>query len=195
MCGAKDVRRSHDRLGERADDIRGNHMSTAAPARRPGAVTAAYVIWLIGAIVSLIGAIFALFVGVIALGAGAAAGGVTGAAAGAVVLVFAIFVFIIAIVELVIVNRMRDGRNWARTVLAGLGILSLIGAIVPWFSAGWNSSSSVSVVQVVILIIAIVLMYVPAANAYFAAGGVTRGSAAAGSPVAPAVDDQRPPVA
>lgn len=146
-------------------------MSTAAPARRPGAVTAAYVIWLIGAIVSLIGSIFALIVGVVAIGAGAAIGGVVGAATGVVVLIFAIFVFIVALIELFIVNRMRDGRNWARVVLTILGILSLLGSIIPWFTAGWNTTSTWSVVQVVVLVIAIVLMYVPAANAYFAADG------------------------
>lgn len=157
-----------------------SHMSTAAPARRPGAVTAAYVIWLIGAIVSLIGSIFALFVGILALTAGTAFGGLAGAAVGAVVLIFAIFVFIIAIIELIIVNRMRDGRNWARVVLTVLGILSLIGSIVPWFSAGFNSTSTWSIVQVVVLVIAIILMYVPAANAYFAEGGTPLAGPAVG---------------
>jgi hypothetical protein len=96
------------------------------------------------------------------------------------VLIFAIFVFVIAIIELIIVNRMRDGRNWARIVLTVLGILSVIGSVVPWFSGGFNSTSFWSVVQVVVLIVAIILMYVPAANAYFASGGAYTGGAGMG---------------
>jgi hypothetical protein len=164
-------------------------MSTAVPARRPGAVTASYIIWLIGAIVSLIGSVFGIFVGIIALTAGAALGGIAGAAVGSVVLIFAIVVLVIAIIELIIVNKMRDGRNWARVVLTVLGILSLVGSITPWFTYGWNSSSAWSLVQVVVLIVAIVLMFVPAANAYFAAGG----SSALGRPASS--DDITPPTA
>ncbi|GAB3794525.1 hypothetical protein GCM10028798_01410 [Humibacter antri] len=106
-------------------------------------------------------------------------------------MIFAIFVFIIAIIELVIVNRMRDGRNWARVVLTILGILSVIGSIVPLFSAGFSSTSFWSLVQVVVLIIAIVLMFVPAANAYFASGGATPSSYA--PPAAPSSAPAAPP--
>jgi hypothetical protein len=142
-------------------------MSTAAPERRPGAVTASYVIWLIGAILSLIGAVFAVVIGIIALTGGAVLGGIAGAAVGSVILIFAIFVFVVAIIELVIVTRMRDGRNWARVTLTVLGILSLLGTISPWFSGDATSSSPWNLVSVVIVLLAIILMYVPAANAYF----------------------------
>ena len=152
-----------------------------APAKRPGAVTAAYVIWLIGAILSLIGSVFALIVGIVAITGGAVFGGIYGAALGSVVLLFAIFVFVLAVIELVIVNRMRDGRNWARITLTVLGILSLLGTAVPWFSGGWDTSSG-GVVSFVIELIAIILMFVPTANAYFAA----RSSAPAAPPVPPA---------
>jgi len=145
-----------------------------APAKRPGAVTAAYVIWLIGAILSLIGSIFALIVGIVALTGGAVFGGIYGAAAGSIVLLFAIFVFVLAIIELIIVNRMRDGRNWARVTLTVLGILSLLGTAIPWITGGWNSSSSGGVVGFVIVLIAIILMFVPSANAYFAARSAQR---------------------
>jgi len=144
-------------------------MSTPAPAKRPGAVTAAYVIWLIGAIVSLLGAIFALIVGIFALTIGAAAAGLGGAAAGAIILVLAIIVFVIAIIELVIVSRMRAGRNWARVVLTVLGALSIASTIVQWAQDTGNAGTGFgSAVSVIIVLIAIILMYVPAANAYFA---------------------------
>ena len=144
-------------------------MSTATPARRPGAVTTAYVIWLIGAILSLVGAIIAVFVGILAITGGAVFGGIAGAAAGSVVLLFAIFVLIIAIIALIIVNRMRDGRNWARATLLVLGILSLLGTMGPWIAGGWNSTSAWNIVDIVVLLLAIILMYVPASNAYFRA--------------------------
>lgn len=159
-------------------------MSTAASARRPGAVTASYVIWLIGAILSLIGAIFALFVGILALTGGAVFGGIAGAAVGSVILIFSIFVFVVAIIELVIVNRMRDGRNWARVTLTVLGILSLLGTVLPWFTGGWSSSSSWNFVGIVVLLLAIILMYVPGANAYFRASTPVPASAYS-APAAP----------
>ncbi|WP_033371352.1 hypothetical protein [Humibacter albus] len=146
-------------------------MSTAAPVRRPGAVTAAYVIWLIGAIISLLGAIFALVIGIFALTIGAVAAGLGGAAAGAIILTLAIFVFIIAIIELIIVSRMRAGRNWARVVLTILGALSIASTIVQWAQNTSNAGTGVgSAISVAIVLLAIILMYVPTANAYFAAG-------------------------
>ncbi len=39
----------------------------------------------------------------------------------------AIFAFVLAVIELIIVFKMRDGRNWARIVLLVLAILQVIG--------------------------------------------------------------------
>lgn len=144
-------------------------MSTVAGAKRPGAVTASYVIWLIGAILALIGSAFAVVLGLLALTGGAVVGGIYGAAAGSIVLMFAIFILILAIVELVIVNRMRDGRNWARVTLTVLGILSLLGTAAAAFNGSGNSASSSGLLGGVIVLVAIILMFLPASNAYFAA--------------------------
>jgi len=122
---------------------------------RPGTVTAAFVLWIIAAIVGLVSAILAF----VAFGAG---GAVTGGLTGGVAIAVGVFALIVAIIQVIIVFKMRDGRNWARIVLTILGILSIVSNI----NSGVQGQGF-SWVTLIVTLIAVILMYVGGANAYF----------------------------
>ncbi|MBF4591970.1 hypothetical protein [Curtobacterium sp. VKM Ac-1395] len=122
---------------------------------RPTTVTVAFVIWLIVVLANILS-------GVISLVSGSASDAAD--SVGTAPLVGgAIFAFILAIVELIIVFKMRDGRNWARIVLTVLAILQLIGVGVGAASGG-NAFGWIGAVAV---LVATILMYVGGANGYF----------------------------
>lgn len=79
------------------------------------------------------------------------------------------FVVVIAALQLLFVFKMRAGRNWARIVLTVLGALAVIFGLFG-FTAGFTIGSLVNLVSILLIVGAIVLMYRPAASAYFAAG-------------------------
>lgn len=134
-------------------------MSTATPKHRPGSVTWSFVIWIIGAILSLISAVILFIIGA----AGGTAVAVSGApAAGIIIMVAGAFALVIGILELIVVVKMRAGRNWARVLLTVFTILQILGAFSQGGSNSWSSWASFALV-----IIATILMYVPASNAYF----------------------------
>ncbi|WP_420369948.1 hypothetical protein [Curtobacterium sp. L1-20] len=122
---------------------------------RPTSVTVSFVIWLVVVLANIIQGIISLV-----SGGGSSAAQSVGTAP---LVGGAIFAFILAIVELIIVFKMRDGRNWARIVLLVLAILQVIGVGVGAASGG-NAFGFIGAVAV---IVATILMFVGGANGYF----------------------------
>lgn len=81
-----------------------------------------------------------------------------------------VFALLIIAVEVVFVFLMRGGRNWARIVMVVLGgialLFGLIGLLIGLTSAS-GLMSVVGLLQVLLLAGAIVMMFRPAANAWF----------------------------
>lgn len=133
-------------------------MSTTSSTQTPGTVTAAFWILLLGLILDAIGAIL-LVVGGIALVGRGDAGGMAAGLGAPVLIGAAVIALLFVVIELIIVFKMRAGRNWARiviTILEVLGLASLFTNPTLW---SWGA--------VVLSLIAVVLMWLPASNAYF----------------------------
>ncbi|MFZ7086776.1 hypothetical protein [Curtobacterium sp. RRHDQ10] len=121
-------------------------MSSNTASGRPTTVTVSFIIWFVVVVVNIISGIIGLLSG----NSAAAQDNVGVAVGGAVV------AFIIAILELIVVFKMRDGRNWARIVLLVLAIFQLIGVGVGAASGG-NAFGWIGAVAV---IVATILMFV-----------------------------------
>ncbi|RKR76423.1 hypothetical protein [Frondihabitans australicus] len=129
-------------------------MSTSTTSGRPTTVTVSFIIWLVVVLANILQGIISL-----------ASNHSSAAAAQSVGPVFiggAVFAFILAVIEVIIVFRMRDGRNWARIVLLVLAILQVIGVGVGAASGG-NAFGWIGGVAV---IVATILMFV-GVNGYF----------------------------
>lgn len=145
-------------------------MSTVPTGRRPASVTWSFVLWLITAILGIIGGII-IFVLAGALSVRASSS--TGSALPiAFFFVGGVIAIVIAIIELLIVFRMRAGRNWARIVLLIVAILQVIGNLTQV-----NQNNISNWIGLVTVVIATVLMFVPTSNDYFRAnsGRAARG--------------------
>ncbi|MET3451540.1 MULTISPECIES: hypothetical protein [Curtobacterium] len=127
----------------------------ASTTGRPTSVTVSFVIWLVVVLANILQGIISLV-----SGGGSSAAESVGTAP---LVGGAIFAFILAVIELIIVFKMRDGRNWARIVLLVLAILQVIGVGVGAASGG-NAFGWIGAVAV---IVATVLMFVGGANGYF----------------------------
>lgn len=127
----------------------------ASTTGRPTSVTVSFVIWLVVVLANILQGIISLV-----SGGGSSAAESVGTAP---LVGGAIFAFILAVIELIIVFKMRDGRNWARIVLLVLAILQVIGVGVGAASGG-NAFGWIGGVAV---IVATVLMFVGGANGYF----------------------------
>ncbi|MBF4608943.1 hypothetical protein [Curtobacterium sp. VKM Ac-1393] len=122
---------------------------------RPTSVTVSFVIWLVVVLANILQ-------GIISLTSGSSSD-VASSVGTAPLIGGAIFAFILAVIELIIVFKMRDGRNWARIVLTVLAILQVIGVGVGAASGG-NAFGWIGGVAV---LVATILMYVGGANGYF----------------------------
>ncbi|QZQ56239.1 hypothetical protein KZI27_05185 [Curtobacterium sp. TC1] len=122
---------------------------------RPTSVTVSFIIWLVVVLANILQ-------GIISLTSGSSAD-VADSVGTAPLVGGAIFAFVLAVIELIIVFKMRDGRNWARIVLTVLAILQLIGVGVGAASGG-NAFGWIGGVAV---LVATILMYVGGANGYF----------------------------
>ncbi|MEJ8284840.1 MULTISPECIES: hypothetical protein [Curtobacterium] len=122
---------------------------------RPTSVTVSFIIWLVVVLANIVQ-------GIISLTSGSSAD-VADSVGTAPLVGGAIFAFVLAVIELIIVFKMRDGRNWARIVLTVLAILQLIGVGVGAASGG-NAFGWIGAVAV---LVATILMYVGGANGYF----------------------------
>lgn len=127
----------------------------ASTTGRPTSVTVSFVIWLVVVLANILQGIISLV-----SGGGSSAAESVGTAP---LVGGAIFAFILAVIELIIVFKMRDGRNWARIVLLVLAILQVIGVGVGAASGG-NAFGWIGAVAV---LVATILMYVGGANGYF----------------------------
>lgn len=151
---------------------------------RPGVVTGSFLIWVLGAVVSVV-TIVLLFNSadwdrIVAEAArnnpqdfnGVSPRQVVDTLRGVFIGVFAVF----ALLYVFFAFMMWGGRNWARIVLTVLGAIGIIGSLGSSNAASsftFNGSTysttttSYSWVSGVLTAVAIVLMYLPAANAYF----------------------------
>lgn len=152
------------------------------PPARPTPVVAAFWLWLAAAVAAVVSGVL-VFTSDIWAQAVASAGGASGLN-GVSVPTLVSFVKTVAVVTMVIfvalyvffAIKMLLGRNWARVVLTVVAALSILGSITQQaevtvdgtvYSAG--SGQAVRWVQAALAVLALVLMYLPAANAYFAA--------------------------
>ena len=151
---------------------------------RPGAVTGSFLLWVLGAIVSVV-TIVLLFNSADwdRIVAEAAANGATdlngvtpqqvvNTLRGVFIGVFVVF----ALLYVFFAFMMWGGRNWARIVLTVLGALGVIGSFGSSNASGSftfngttyaTTTTSYNWIGAVVSIVAIVLMYLPASNAYF----------------------------
>jgi hypothetical protein len=145
------------------------------PPSAPGTVVGAFVIWLIGSILTIIGGVVILIVGIAggsmisSLFSTAGADG-SGAATGFAV-VFGIIGLIVAglaVMCIIFASKMKNGANWARTTLTVLGGIATLLIIIGLFNAS-GSSLAIQGILAVAYIIGLILPFLPASNAYFQA--------------------------
>ena len=162
------------------------NQAPVAPVTPPGSVSGAFFIYLIAAVLAVIGAILTLTSNVWTQAIADSGANTSGVNVHTLVntlkIVSVIFALIFIALYLFFAFKMRAGRNWARIVLTVLSALSVISA----FS---TTTTSVTVnghvykstttqltgwIGVVLSILAIVLMFLPASNAYFTASKAAR---------------------
>ena len=151
----------------------------AGPAVRPatpGSVTGAFVIYLLAAIVSILGIVLVVTSNVWsrAIAENNTSGVDTQTLVNTAKIVTVVVGLIFVALYLLFAFKMRAGRNWARIVLTVLSALSIISAFSATSSVTVNghvyrvsSQQASGWIGTVLAILAIVLMYLPASNAYF----------------------------
>lgn len=165
------------------------HTEPVPPApERPGSVTAAFGLWILILLVSVASTLF-LFTGGYydLLGAAIEAQGLDGSQAAAALSIGRDFLIIAALIGLGIAafiylffgGFMVAGRNWARIVLTVLGGLSVLSSVMGGATAQLDVSDltvdmpgiavALNWAAVLAALLAIILMYAPASNRYFAA--------------------------
>ncbi|MET3808433.1 putative membrane protein [Nakamurella sp. UYEF19] len=154
----------------------------------PGTVKGAFLIYLLSAAVSVISVVLLVtsdtWNQVIATyGDQADAAGVTAASLIQTVKIFAIVAVVIFVgLYLLFAFKMRAGRNWARIVLTVLSVLSVANVARPASSSvtindttyAVGSTQAVGWAATALAIVAIVLMFMPASNAYMSASKAAR---------------------
>lgn len=127
--------------------------------KRPGTVTAAYIIFLISVIFGAIGGLGVVVVGLVR----------TPLIEGFVAVIGGIIMLALAALLWFFARKMRDGVNWARIVLTVLGVLQVFGGTGTSGQTDNNALVSVTIGGPIITIIAIVLMWLPKSNQHFKA--------------------------
>ncbi|MDR6866127.1 hypothetical protein J2Y69_000712 [Microbacterium resistens] len=125
----------------------------------PTTVKIAFWILLVGLIIDLVSGVVFIISGFALQSSGQTAnvdGTVTG---GGIFIATGIVVLVLALIELIILWKLRAGRNWARIVITILEILAL-GSV-------FAGVSVLSTIAIVLSIVALVLLWLPASNAYF----------------------------
>ena len=157
----------------------GSVPAPVAKPRTPGAVTGAFIIYLLEAVIFVLGAVVtvnsAIWDQAIQDGLANSSSTVDPAALVSTAKTLLIVVFaLFAALFLFFAFMMRAGRNWARIVLTVLSGLSIASAFSARSSVTVNnrtytatSGTAVGWVGVALSVLAIILMYLGASNAYF----------------------------
>jgi hypothetical protein len=161
----------------------------AAPPARPTSVTLAFFAWLLMTALSLISLLFVLTSPIWdqAVTAGLQTVDTNGVRIDASTLVntakiTSVIGFLIgAALYLLFAFKMRAGRNWARVVLTVIGVLGVLSAVLPTYRSVTVNGTTYVVqnygihwISLALLVAALVLMFLPASNAYFAASKAYR---------------------
>ncbi|WP_197220608.1 MULTISPECIES: hypothetical protein [Bacteria] len=125
----------------------------------PTTVKISFWIFLIGLVLDVVAGIIMVISGAALAASGSSATVEGTTAGGAVFIATGIIALVFAAIQLLILWKMKAGRNWARIVLTILEILSL-GSL-------FTGTSGIGITAVVFGVVAVVLMWVPVSNAYF----------------------------
>ena len=120
----------------------------------PTTVKASFWLLLIGIILDFVAAGIQLFTGSIYLGARG-----TGDGVGVGFVIAGVLTLAFAIVQLIVIRKMRAGRNWARVVITVLEVFAIIGVVL--------NPAVLPLAASVVGLVAVVLMWLPASNRYF----------------------------
>lgn len=161
----------------------------ADPPARPTSVTLAFLAWVVMTALSLLSLVFVLTSPIWdqAVAAGLRTADVNGVQIDASTLVntakiTSVVGFLIgAALYLLFAFKMRDGRNWARVVLTIIGVLGVLSALLPSYRSVTVNGTTFVVqnygihwISLALLVAALILMFVPASNAYFTASKAYR---------------------
>jgi hypothetical protein len=129
----------------------------------PIEIKVSFWLWISEAVLTVVGALLIALVG-------AAIPWVTGASGDdavsvvAPLIVIAVVLIAVAVLRIVAAVYMLRGRTWARNVLTILGVLGLFGTALDY-----SANVAVGVAHTLVALVALVLMFLPASNAYFRA--------------------------
>ena len=157
----------------------GGPMAPAVKPKAPGTITAAFIIYLLSAIAAA-ASVAVLFTddGKRQLRQALTDANINGVDVDSLVNTTRTAAGVLAVVLIVLYVifdlLMRAGRNWARIVLTVVSALSIISSFTGSLGA---ARGTVSWVGLILSILAIVLMYLPVSNAYFAAVKLSRSRA------------------
>lgn len=153
----------------------------------PSTVKGAFLIYLIAALISVVGIVLVVTSNVwdqaiAAAGTNVTSNGTSATSLASAAKIATIVVGVIFIgLYLLFAFKMRAGRNWARIVLTVLSVLSILSAARATASINVNGqvysvggSQATGWIGAAIAVVAILLMYLGASNAYFAASKAAR---------------------
>lgn len=162
-----------------------NYQGQPAQPAAPGSVKGAFAIYLVAALLALAGIVLSLTSNIWAEAIAANPTSTSGVSAQTLVNTAKTIVVVAGVLFLALyllfAFKMRAGRNWARIVLTVLSALSILSATSASSSVTINNnvyrSSSTQAsgwIGAALGVLAIVLMFLPASNAYFAASKAAR---------------------
>ncbi len=137
---------------------------TASPAptvKRPGGVTLVAVLVVISGVLYLLSGIVS-----VTIASGTDGSGTNESRS---VLILGILTIVLGLVELAVARGIFQGRRGARTIVTIVNVLTLLSGLFAATQAGNQRGTSLG--QVVVAIIVLILLYTPAANAFFGKGG------------------------
>ncbi|WP_067245470.1 hypothetical protein [Microbacterium resistens] len=125
----------------------------------PTTVKVAFWIFLLGALLDIALSIIGVAGSSFIAAAGGASGDATVATGGTALLWISIGQLAIAVIQLIVLWKMKAGKNWARILITVFEILGLF--------VLFNDQSIWTIIAVAIGLVAVVLMWLPASNDYF----------------------------